>query len=336
MNRTRQQPGVTTPQHPWHRGIWQGLLLAVPLCAAFLLSACNDGQAKSQPVSVDGEVWPDVLRVAYSPSSEDPESRLTRYHELEQYLAQELGMEVDLVRSSSYGPTIEAMRAAKIDLATGGPFSYLIASQKAGAEVIVSRGKADGSYGAYSTVIVTSPKTGIKTMDDLRQRAAQSTFAFVDPASTSGHLVPRGYLESIGLSPDKSFRRVVFAQNHLNVMMTAVAAKVDAAAMSRSTLDRYVERKRIRREELVVLWESAPIPNSPWYARSDLPTSLKLRLRDAFVNMGERDPALLEMFRTQARDPNMVYLASSDQLFDGLREIARGLESMNLLSDASF
>lgn len=82
------------------------------------------------------------------------------------------------------------------------------------------------------------------------------TIAFVDPASSSGHLVPRGYLESIGLNPEKSFRQVVFAQNHPNTIMTAVSAKADVAAISRSALDRFVARGRISSDERAILWDS--------------------------------------------------------------------------------
>jgi phosphonate transport system substrate-binding protein len=315
-----------------HRGLLgTGLLASMALLLGAGLSGCNEGQARTIEQD-NGDRWPATLRVAYTPSSEDPEGRMTQYRELAGYLGDQLGIEVDLVRSSSYGPTIEAMRAHKIDLASGGPFSYIIASHKAGAEVLISRGKRDGSFGAYSTVIATSPDTGIRSIDDMRKGAAELTFAFVDPASSSGHLVPRGYLESIGLNPEKCFKQVVFAQNHPNTIMTAVSAKADVAAISRSALDRFIERGRIKADELVILWESDPIPSSPWYVRAELPDSLKLAVQQAFVRMEQQQPALLETFRQRVRDPDMVFLASDDTLFDPLRQIALGLDTMNLLN----
>jgi len=49
-------------------------------------------------------------------------------------------------------------------------------------------------------------------MDDVKRNASRtSSETFTDPASTSGHLVPRSYLTQHGPGPDKSFASVAFA-----------------------------------------------------------------------------------------------------------------------------
>jgi len=40
----------------------------------------------------------------------------------------------------------------------------------------------------------------------------ERTFAFVDPASTSGHLFPRAFLKKNGIDPEKDFKSMVFAR----------------------------------------------------------------------------------------------------------------------------
>lgn len=293
-------------------------------------SGCG-GPKRETVMMPNGEEWPAVLHMSYTPSSDDPEGRLEFYKQFSSYLESQLGLEIDLVRASSYGPTIEAMRAEKIDLGSGGSFTYMIAHEKAGAIALVTRGYADGTPGIYSSIIATSPSTGLKTMDDLKARAAELTFGFTDPASTSGHLVPRGYLESIGLKPEDVFKEVVFTQSHLNVCMTTVAGRVDAGGMSRNTYDRMVEAGRIKSEDLHILWESPPIPTGPWFARQALPDGLRQALVDAFVHMDERDPELMAKFREQAQRPDMVWLAADDKMWDGLRAIAYNLETVSLL-----
>lgn len=303
--------------------------LAPFLISLALLSGCSSS-ANEGVVRSDGEIWPAKFRIAYSASTDEPEGRMARYEELAEYLQQELGIPVELVMTSSYGPMIEAMRADKVDAAGGSPFPYMIAHQKAGAEALLQRGKPDGSGGTYSTIIVTSPKTGIRSMADLKARAKQSTFAFVDPASTSGHLVPRAYLESQGMNPEEAFREVVFTQQHLNSVMTAIAAKVDAAAISETTYRRFLEKGRIKEGELIVLWKSKPVPSAVWYVRGELPAGLKTRFRTAFLEMHQRRPTLIEKFRKAVIDPEMVFVPMADSELDGVREVARNVESMTL------
>ena len=134
------------------------------------------------------------------------------------------------------------------------------------------------------------------------------------------------------MNPENTFREVVFTQNHGNSMMTAVTAKVDAAAVSSSTVQRFVEAARIDASELVVLWESDPIPNSVWYVRKELPAGLKRGIQQALLDMDEKDPELIAFYRERSRDPEMAFVAVDDARFDGLRQIARSLDSMTLLN----
>ncbi|MGB0373254.1 MAG: phosphate/phosphite/phosphonate ABC transporter substrate-binding protein [Opitutales bacterium] len=296
-----------------------------------IFAGCMDSEPETV-VQENGEVWPAVLKYAYTPSQENPEGRLARFTELAAYLTEQIGVEVELIRSSSYGPTIEAMRADKVDIASGGSFTYMIAHEKADAEAIATRGTLSGERQTYDSIIATSPKTGIKTIEELIEGAENYSLAFTDAASTSGHLVPRGGLEGMGVVPEEAFKEVVFAQSHLNVVMATVAAKVDAGAMSGSTYDRFVREGRIQEDDLVVLWKSEEIPQSPIYVRRELPEGLKAAIRDAYVNMHVNDPDLMQSFRERAMRPNLVYIPATDDMWDELREVAYGLKSMKLLS----
>ena len=91
------------------------------------------------------------------------------------------------------------MRADKIDVAFFGPFSYVLAAEPVEAEAIITGGTDAGDVATYHSCIVTRPDSGITCIEDLLANASEITFSFVDPASTSGNLIPRGYLLSIGV-----------------------------------------------------------------------------------------------------------------------------------------
>src|SRR5262245_31176781 len=184
---------------------------------AILMAGLSAGCSTGSTSMATGELgWPTVLRYCYSPGTEEPERQTIRLDLLKAYLSERLKIDVVLYKTSgSYGPEIEALRAKKIDVLTMGPFGYLIASEKAGAEVIVVRGREDGSPGTYGGTIAVAKNSSIKTIDELVARSKQLTFSFVDPASTSGFLVQRAYFQSVGLDPDEDFKKIVFSTNHL-------------------------------------------------------------------------------------------------------------------------
>lgn len=296
-----------------------------------LLTGCSGGVDSQATTGTLKPGWPTELKMAFQPSEDDVERRMQEdvFNQLSSYLSTEIGIPVKVIRTTGYGPTIEAMRAKKIDFGrSGGSFTYLIANQKAGAEAIVTRGTSTGP-GIYSSIIATSPATGIRSLEDLRSRQRDLVFAFVDPASTSGHLIPRSGLESNGIDPD-NFKQTIFTMSHTNSAMTLTSAKVDVGGMSRSTYERLIEAGRIKPEDLVILWESKPIPTGPIIVREGLPQELKDRIQAAYLKLNEGG-TLMDALRHQSGVEDLRYFAATDQMWDGLREIAYSVDSMKLL-----
>ena len=196
-------------------------VLAVLLCLP--LGGCKAGNAS------DGS--PKVLHYAFSPQADQLEGGAIRRRLMVKYLSEQLHMPVDMVLVDGYGPTIEAMRAEKVDMISGSSLTYLLAAQKAGAEAIVARGYPDGSIGGYRSVIAVPKDSPIHSMQDLKAHAKDLVFAFAEPASTSGYLYPRVGLMDAGINPDTDFKKVVFAGNHLATVMTIKSGKVDAGSI---------------------------------------------------------------------------------------------------------
>src|SRR5262249_48496400 len=225
----------------------------------------------------------------------------------------------------------EGMRAHKIDVGTLGPFGYLIASEKAGAEVIVVTGEADTGVGEYKGVIAVARTSPIKTIEELVAHSRELTFSFVDPASTSGFLVQRADFQSVGLDPDKDFKKTMFSMNHLASATTLVAGKVDAAAMMESMPRTVAARGHAQETDFRILWTSPPLPTSPIVIRRDFPESFKREVQQALVDIPQRDPELWRMSPKTNRTTNSILLPGNDAMFDGLRAMARNVKNLSLL-----
>src|SRR5262245_21484539 len=92
-----------------------------------LLLLCLGGATACQTAADNSFANPPVFRFGYSPSDEEAEKQVRRMELLQKYLVNQLGMPVELFKTSAYAPMVEAMRADKVDAATLGPFAFLIA-----------------------------------------------------------------------------------------------------------------------------------------------------------------------------------------------------------------
>jgi len=204
----------------------------------------------------------ETLKIGLIPT-EDQLEMLKKFEPAKAYLERELDMPAETFMATDYTAVIEAMRAKKIDVAYFGPFSYVLATERANAEAIVTGGTDTGDVATYHSCIVTHKDSGLKNIDDLKEHANEVTFAFVDPASTSGNLIPRGYLLSIGIDPDTDLKECMFAGGHDAVGLSVKSQKVDAGAMYDIGYNRLIDSGAITPEEVIVIWESDPIPKSP-------------------------------------------------------------------------
>ncbi|WP_390349961.1 phosphonate ABC transporter substrate-binding protein [Variovorax boronicumulans] len=235
-----------------------------------------------------------VLTVGLIPS-EDSRAMIANSQAMMDMLSKALGFAVKPFVAADYNGVIEALRSKRLDVAYLGPFSYVLGTTVADIEAfaVAETKKAGRSY--YHSQIVTHQDTGIKTVADLKGK----TFAFVDPSSTSGHLFPKAGLIKAGFNPDKDFGRVIFSGSHDSSAIAVQNKKVDAAAIADRILDAAVSKGLVKREDLVEVWKSDPIPESPTVWRKDLPADLKTRVQAAFLQVKDipwSDQGLLNGF----------------------------------------
>jgi phosphonate transport system substrate-binding protein len=271
-----------------------------------------------------------TLNYAYSNTADDIQTNPQRYKLLTAYLTKAVGVPVNVVPTNGYGPTIEGMRAGKVDIATMGPLSYLIASQKGGVEPLVIRGLASGPA-TYQSSIIVRGDSPIQSIDELIRDRHRLTFAFVDPASTSGHIIPRVYLESRGVDVEKDFRKMFFSSGHPTSLYTVIGGKVDAAATMPTMIHTMERNGKIKPGQVRILWESSEIPASPVVVRKALAADLKDKLRKAYLDMPAAAPDLAAALQVTTSAPDFRYYVANDAMFDGLRKITRDLKNVKIL-----
>jgi phosphonate transport system substrate-binding protein len=305
--------------------------------------------------AVDRTGWPATFRIGLF-AGDDANVVLSLTQPFADLLSAELGIPVELTTGTSYSAVIEAMRADRIDAMEVGPFAYVLAVQEAGAEAL-----ALATYPAneeikvfdpnapngYYSVYITKKGSGITTVADLKGKS----FAFVDPASTSGHLAPKTGLIKQGVNPDTDME-TVFAGSHPTAVLSVWNDTTQAGATFEGNLYRLQREGQIEfcgfedeltgkprtPEEIKAVYDACPdgniviigysdlIPNTPFAVNSELPESFKMAVREALLKVKDQ-PELIEAYGQWYVDPTEeLGLESLDQNFNSLRDIARLLE----------
>jgi phosphonate transport system substrate-binding protein len=291
---------------------------ALAVCAALLAGGCT----REAPPPAPG-ARPTVLRIGYAPSEESVANRVEANKALARYLERTLpGLTVTLVRTPSYGPAVEAMARGEIDLMSLPPLAYVLAGRDDPLEAIVVTGSPQTGPRTYQSALIAHRRTGITRLEDVPAHARQLRFNFTDPASNSGHLVPQARLAALGLVAERDFAATEFTLSHNVAAFNVAFGRADVAGVSHTALQRLFAKGRVRREDLVTLWLSDPLPNGPVAVRRALPATFKRELQTALVRLATADPAASGAVMDQFSERSLVFLPCDDSLYDGLRGLA--------------
>jgi phosphonate transport system substrate-binding protein len=241
------------------------------------------------------------------------------YEHVGQLISEKLGCDVKVFVTTNYNAEIEAMRNGKLEIGEFGPLGYVLAHQVAKAQAVAAFGTKEGKPDTYWASIVTYPGSGIKTVAEIRGHS----FAFSDPASTSGHLFPAYALRKAGLDPDKDLRPI-YAGSHTASFEALYNHKVDAGELNSEQEESAKQRGHFKDGDLVFLWKSDPIPNDPIAVRGDLPEGFKQRLTTVLQTLDLS--SLSDADRKIMVGENIIRLVpQTDAAYDDIRDLVKTL-----------
>ena len=231
--------------------------------------------------------WPKELTFALLSTESAPEVG-RRWTPILNQLSKDLGIPIKQVASTDYRGSIEALKFNKAQIGQLGPKGYIEASNHnyANVEPIVQLQHANGSLG-YRSCLIVHAESDLFSPEDI----AGKTFAFNDPNSTSGYLVPMTFfLMEMGIEPKEYFSKLTFSGSHEASILAVVHQKVDVASTNVPDVQQMVREGKVPRGAVRVIWVSKLIPNDPIVVRKDLPEGLKQAIQQALVTMHTRHP----------------------------------------------
>jgi phosphonate transport system substrate-binding protein len=181
----------------------------------------------------------------------------------------------------------------------------------------------DKSQAGYTSKIIVRTGSPIRTLADLRGK----TFAFVDPASTSGNYVPT--LELMNTFPGmtnedfhtngKFFSSVTFSGKHQNGLQAVISGDIDAAPVASDILAAEIAAGRAKTSDFVVIHESPRIPSSPMAIRKDIPADIKAKVKQFFLTY--KDPAYFQYMLGLSPAQRPEFVEALDRDYDYVRDL---------------
>jgi phosphonate transport system substrate-binding protein len=278
------------------------------LTAAALLTICaSSAWAQNDPEKTG------VLRIGFIPA-EDSRAMVRQSQGILDIVAKETGMKVEAFVGSDYNGTIEALRNGHVDVALLGPFSYVLATTQAPVEAFAVTVIAKTMQPSYKSIIIAREDSPVKSFETIKG----NTFAFVDPGSTSGYMVPSAAFKKAGITPEKDFKQVMYSGGHDATIVAVGEGKVNAGAVADRIYERGCAKGLADCSKIKIIWESPAIWNDPVLYRKNLSEGLKKKIREAFYSV--KNLPFGEMGTVARFDP------IADKDYDPLREIAKTLD----------
>jgi len=256
-----------------------------------------------------------TVNIALLPT-EDATNAFAANQVLLAYMKQSLGVNVTGVVAGSYTTEITAMGAKKVDVATFGAFEYILAHEAANAQARIAARKADGTPTSYRSFIIAPADSPISTLADIKGK----TFSFVDPASTSGHLVPSyTLLTRAGLK--ETDYKPTYAGSHPASLQAVANKKVEAGAVADVI---FALASDADKSKVKVVDTSFDIPYGPITVRGDIAMGDQEVLRQALLGINDqpRDSTIWTKFVQSGQGASaMTLVPADDHDYDEVRKI---------------
>lgn len=238
-----------------------------------------------------------------------PKEGYIYYQQLQGYIQKKLGRPVQLVDRENYDEMNNLLETGGVDIAFVCAGPYVEGKAKFNLELLaMPLVKGQPIYYSY---ILAHKDSEVSNFKELRGK----TFAFTDPKSNSGKLVPTYMLARMKETPESYFSRVEFTYGH-DKSIKAVAEKiVDGAAVDSLIWEYTALKKPELTGQTKIIAKSAPYGIPPVVVRAGLDPEIKKSVKDILLGAAN-DPEGREILKGMMIDS---FVAGNDKNYDTIR-----------------
>lgn len=253
-----------------------------------------------------------VIKIGVS-SMITPVDAVRYYQEIIDYIGEQIKQPVQMVHRRTYDEMDTLLEREEVKVAFICSAPYVKNREKFGVELLVApsvNGKA-----IYHSYIIVHKDSHVQSFPELKGKV----FAFTDPKSNTGKLYPTHLLKTMGFTPEKFFKRVMYSYSH-NKSVELVAKKVvDGAAVESIVYEYMAKKDSPYAKQTRIIKRSPPYGIPPVVVTKDIDANLKKKIRDALLNMHktEKGKTILNAMMIDG------FVQISDNAYDSIRKMER-------------
>lgn len=265
---------------------------------------------------------------------ENAQDRMTANECYRAAIEAELGVPVKIFTPADYDGVIQGLLGGTLDMAWLGASGYakIYLTDANAVTPVLTKQNIDGSTGYYSFAFARKD-SGITKIEDAKGKS----FAFADPNSTSGYLVPAAELTETFGPLDQFFSDVRFSGGHEQTIVGVANGDIVAGVSWADGLGDWEDgynsgafRKAadaglVDMNDIVEIWKSKLIPEGPMVVRNALPQDVKDKVTKLSADLHETDK---ECAYGVAHGDAKDFVPVTHEAYDGV-VAARKLEEAN-------
>jgi phosphonate transport system substrate-binding protein len=265
-------------------------------------------QISYSDIDLSGDEHGSILRVAIS-AILSPARTLESYQDLLNYLGDNLDRHVELILRPTYSEINDLIEEQRIDVAFICSLAYVDGVEKSIMDLMV----VPQMYGKsiyYSYLIVPESSSAV-TLDDLRGM----DFAFTDPLSNTGYVVPSYQLSLVNETAGSFFGSHIFSYSHDNSVMAVADNILDGAAVDSLVYDQLIleDPDLATNTKIIARWGPFGIP--PVVVRKGIDPQLRNEITNLLLEMSNNDEGQSILSELSIDR----FIIASDAIYDSIR-----------------
>ena len=276
-------------------------LLKCILVAFWLAAACFGAQGGTQAHAIRFAMTPAFLH--------DQHALLAEWRG---YLQTRLKRPVEFVQRDRYRETMDLLQQQKIEFAWLCDYPYVMLKNEVRL-LAVALNEGQPTYRSY--LIVPARDTQTSRVSDLKG----GVFAYADPYSNTGYLVPRFEIKRSGANPATFFKRTFFTWSHRKAIDAVAAGLAQGAAVDSYVWD---VLNRVRPDitaKTRIAWRSQDYGFPPLVAHNNVSEPDFAQMQKVLLGMKDdaQGRALLARLKLDG------FITGTPKLYDGVAEMMR-------------
>ncbi len=300
-----------------HKWLANGFCAAIVLVSIMVIPGCRQ-DAVPKKISLENrqELKKNTvpqeqhLRIAVG-GMITPRDGFIYYRQLIDYIGKKTGIPIEFVDREKYEEVNHLLKIGDVDVAFVCSGPYVDGRREFGMELLA----APQAYGqpVYYSYIIVHKDSPVTQFEELRGKA----FAFADPDSNSGKLVPEYMLAVMNETPDTFFSKYVYTYGHDKSIKAVAQGLMDGAAVDSLIWDYANARNPQLTAKTKIIKKSPPYGIPPVVVRPGLDVELKKKLKNVLLSI-HSDPEGREILKGMLIDK---FVDINDSAYNSVREM---------------